>query len=677
MESLTGIARAGAGPILTYFAIRAARRLERRVTASETLLHRARAVMPGGVDSPVRAFGAVGGNPPFIASAHGSVVTTVDGDELVDFIASWGALILGHADGEVVAAVRDAAGRGTSFGVSTSAEVELAEAIVFMVPSVEMVRMVNSGTEATASAIRLARAVTGRPAIVKFEGCYHGHADPFLVARRQRAGHLRRAGQPRRAGRRRRRRTGGPVQRPRLGGTGARRRGRGRRHRGAGRREHGRRAARVGIPRGVAVAVRPARGTARVRRGDDRLPGRPGGAQERYEVTPDLTCLGKVVAGGTPAAAYGGGADLMRRMAPDGPVYQAGTLAGNPVVTAAGLATLRRIAADAGLHDRLEAMGATIERRLAAALAEHGVAGCVQRVGSMVTLFLGPEQVTSWDDATRVDRERFARVLPRRLRPWSAAPTLAVRGLVPDGRPCRHPRPGGRRPGGGDRDADVTSPLVAALHRRPVDRTPVWAMRQAGRYLPEYRDLRLRHDFQTAVSTPEIAVEITLQPIRRFAMDGAVIFADIMTPLEAMGVPMTFDPGPRLRPHTVGEVATLGELDVARVAHVTATVAGVRALRSLQRPRIGFAGAPVTLLAYLLEGGGSNGFPALRAAVHRDPAGVTEALGVLASAMRRYLEAQAAAGADVVQLFDTWAGVLDRAAIAAVAVPAARPAWTG
>ena len=202
-------------------------------------------------------------------------------------------------------------------------------------------------------------------------------------------------------------------------------------------------------------------------------------------------------------------------------------------------------------------------------------------------------------------------------------------------------------------------------------------MRQAGRYLPEYRDLRLRHDFQTAVSTPEIAVEISLQPIRRFAMDGAVIFADIMTPLEAMGVPMTFDPGPKLHRHTVDEVAALGELDVERVAHVAATVAGVRASLPPETAVIGFAGAPVTLLAYLLEGGGSNGFPALRAAVHRDPASVAVALGVLATAMRRYLGAQVAAGADVVQLFDTWAGVLDRTAVATVAIPAARASLEG
>ncbi len=223
----------------------------------------------------------------------------------------------------------------------------------------------------------------------------------------------------------------------------------------------------------------------------------------------------------------------------------------------------------------------------------------------------------------------------------------------------------------------MTPRLVAALRREPVDRTPVWAMRQAGRYLPEYRELRQRHGFQEAVSDPDIAVEITLQPIRRFAMDGAVIFADIMTPLEAMGVPVTFDPGPRLRPHTVAEVAGLGELDPGRIGHVAATVAGVRAEVPEDVTVIGFAGAPLTLLAYLLEGGGSTGFMAVRAAVAEDPGAVTAALATLARAMRRYLEVQVEAGAGVVQLFDTWAGLLSRTKFEALAVPAARTVLEG
>ncbi len=378
------------------------------MTTSEDWFQRARSVMPGGVNSPVRAFDAVGGHPPFAASAAGSVVTTVDGDELIDFISSWGALILGHADPGVVAAVTGAVAKGTSFGVPTAAEVELAELIVAMVPGIEVVRLVNSGTEATASALRLARAATGRAGVVKFEGCYHGHADPFLV---HAGSGLATLGEPDSPG----------VPEGTVADT---------------------RVARFNDLESVdralaagdvaAVIVEPVAGNMGVvppdpgfleglrSRCDDhgallvfdevmtgfRLA--PGGAQQRFGVIPDLTCLGKIVAGGTPAAAYGGPADLMRRMAPEGPVYQAGTLAGNPVVTAAGLATLRRITADPGLYDRLEAMGATLEERLRTALARFGVAGCVQRVGAMLSFFPGPDRVSSWDDAAKVDRGRFA-----------------------------------------------------------------------------------------------------------------------------------------------------------------------------------------------------------------------------------------------------------------------------
>ena len=223
----------------------------------------------------------------------------------------------------------------------------------------------------------------------------------------------------------------------------------------------------------------------------------------------------------------------------------------------------------------------------------------------------------------------------------------------------------------------MTRRLVEALSRRPVDRTPVWIMRQAGRYLPEYRELRTRHSFQEAVSTPAVAAEITLQPIRRFGMDGAVIFADIMTPLEAMGVEMTFDPGPRLRPHTLEEVIALPELDPERVRFVAETIGKVRAEVDDEVAVIGFAGAPTTLLAYLVEGGGSKDFMELRAAVHADPTAAVAALDRLAQAMRAYLGMQVAAGADVVQLFDTWAGVFDRSAYRRFCVPAARSSLAG
>jgi uroporphyrinogen decarboxylase len=223
----------------------------------------------------------------------------------------------------------------------------------------------------------------------------------------------------------------------------------------------------------------------------------------------------------------------------------------------------------------------------------------------------------------------------------------------------------------------MARPLVEALRLRPVARRPVWIMRQAGRYLPEYRELRARHSFQEAVSTPEVAAEITLQPIRRFGMDGAVIFADIMTPLEAMGVEMTFDPGPRLRPHTLAEVAAFGPLDLGRVGFVTETVQRVRSGVSDETAVIGFAGAPLTLLAYLVEGGGSKDFMRLRGQLRADPAAARAALTALAAAMNSYLAMQIDAGADVVQLFDSWAGVLDRDTYRDLALPAAATTLAG
>lgn len=377
--------------------------------ASDRLYERALAVMPGGVNSPVRAFKGVGGTPPFIASASGAFLETVDGHRLIDFVASWGALLLGHARSEIVDPIVDAARRGTSYGVPTPGEVELAELIVSLVPSIEVVRMVNSGTEATASAIRVARAATGLPGIVKFEGCYHGHADPFLVRAGSGAATL---GEPDSPGvpaatvadtRLARFNDLESVERAMSGG-------------------------------GIAgVIVEPVTGNMGVvppapgflaglrelcdRHGallifDEVMTGfrvARGGAQERYGITPDLTCLGKIVAGGTPAAAYGGAADLMRRVAPDGPVYQAGTLAGNPLAVSAGVACLSYLVDHPELHDQLETMGARLETRLTAALTNSGVAGTVQRVGAMLTVFFGPTKVSSWDDAAGVDRQAFGR----------------------------------------------------------------------------------------------------------------------------------------------------------------------------------------------------------------------------------------------------------------------------
>ena len=217
----------------------------------------------------------------------------------------------------------------------------------------------------------------------------------------------------------------------------------------------------------------------------------------------------------------------------------------------------------------------------------------------------------------------------------------------------------------------MSRPLVDALALRPLPRPPVWIMRQAGRYLPEYREIRSRHSFQEAVSTSKVAAEITLQPIRRFGMDGAVIFADIMTPLEAMGVEMSFDPGPKLRPHTLREVLDLSDFDPHRVEFVAETVRRVAAEVPTEVAVIGFAGGPVTLLAYLLAGGGSRDFVAMRAALRADPTASAAALDKLARAMRSYLGMQVESGAHVVQLFDTWAGLLDFATFERFAVPAA------
>jgi uroporphyrinogen decarboxylase len=219
------------------------------------------------------------------------------------------------------------------------------------------------------------------------------------------------------------------------------------------------------------------------------------------------------------------------------------------------------------------------------------------------------------------------------------------------------------------------SRLLAALGRQSLDRPPIWFMRQAGRYLPEYRELRSRHSFDEAMRTPALAAEITLQPLLRFPLDAAIVFADIMTPFGAMGVPIEFTPGPKLSPLSLDDVAGLGDLEPERVDFLSETIERVRAALPLDVPLIGFAGGPATLLAYLLEGGGSQHFPRFRLAFHaNDP---TDALGVLALAMRTYLQAQIDAGARVVQLFDTWAGLLSRQQFEQWALPAARQALAG
>ena len=377
---------------------------------STSLFEQAQRVIPGGVNSPVRAFRGVGGAPFFVASGQGSRITDVDGRCYLDFLGSWGPLILGHAAPAVVEAVGEALRRGTSYGAPTPGEVEMAELISRAVPSMEMVRLVSSGTEAVMSALRLARGATGRDRIVKFEGCYHGHADSLLV----------------KAG------SGGAT---------------------------------FGVPDSLGVPAALAQMTLTVPFNDleavERLmsargrevavivvepvagnmgvvPPAPGfleglrrlcdghgalllfdevitgfrvaygGAQARYGVRPDLTCLGKIIGGGLPVGAYGGPRDIMERVAPLGGVYQAGTLSGNPLAVAAGLATLRALA-DPAAYARLERSGAALEAGLVDGARAAGVPLTVNRVGSMLTAFFTGGAVTDYASAKRSDTDRYAR----------------------------------------------------------------------------------------------------------------------------------------------------------------------------------------------------------------------------------------------------------------------------
>lgn len=374
---------------------------------SSEVLSRAERWMPGGVNSPVRAFRAVGGHPPFIASAKGARVVDVAGKEYVDFVGSWGPAILGHAQPDVVRAVQEAASRGLSFGAPTELEVELCEVIGERYPSIEMLRLVSSGTEATMSALRVARGFTGRDVIVKFDGCYHGHSDALLVKAGSGAatfGNPDSAGVP--ASVVANTATLGFNDEPALRALFS---------------ANGARIAAVIVEPVVGnmgcvpplpgflealAALCKAAGALLVF--DEVMTGSRlarGGAQELFGIRPDLTCLGKVVGGGMPLAAYGGRRDVMQCVAPLGPVYQAGTLSGNPVAVSAGLSTLRQLGPAS--YERLEVLGARLEAGFTRILKEKNVTGCVQRVGSMITLFFHPGPVRSWTDAEKSDRERF------------------------------------------------------------------------------------------------------------------------------------------------------------------------------------------------------------------------------------------------------------------------------
>jgi glutamate-1-semialdehyde 2,1-aminomutase len=370
---------------------------------SEAAFDRARAVIPGGVNSPVRAYRAVGGAPFFVASARGSKIRDIDGREYIDYVGSWGPMILGHAPQEVLAAVAKAAERGTSYGAPTVAEVEMAELLSGAIPSLEKVRLVSSGTEACMSALRVARGFTGRDDIVKFEGCYHGHSDGLLVKAGSGAATF---GVPTSPGvprdyakhtlvlpyndlqavralvRKRWRSIAAIIVEPVAGNMGV---------------------------------VPPAPGFLQELRAlterhgivlifDEVITGFRlcyGGAQSIFGIAPDLTCLGKIIGGGLPAAAYGGKREIMSAVSPEGPVYQAGTLSGNPLAVAAGMAQLRTLRENPAIYANLESRSAQL------AEAFRGVT--VNRVGSMLTPFFARGPVTDWDSAATADTKKFAK----------------------------------------------------------------------------------------------------------------------------------------------------------------------------------------------------------------------------------------------------------------------------
>ena len=374
------------------------------MTKSEAFFERARQFIPGGVNSPVRAFRGVGGTPLFIAQGQGSRLFDVDGNEYIDYVGSWGPLLLGHRHPEIIAALEGALEIGTSFGAPTPQEIDLAEAICYAVPSIEMVRLVNSGTEATMSAIRLARAFTGRDLILKFDGCYHGHVDSLLVQAGSGLATLgiadtrgipqsfcdttisvpfNSAAAVEAAFDAHRDRIAAIIVEPVAGNMGC-----------------------VPPAPGFLEALRQiSKAAGSLLIFDEVMTGFRvafGGAQELYGIMPDLTTLGKVIGGGLPVGAYGGRREIMQMIAPSGPVYQAGTLSGNPLAVAAGLAMLRHLKAHPEVYVQLEARAA----KLCAAV-PGGVT--VNRVGSMFTCFVTSSAVTDYESAKRSDTARFGR----------------------------------------------------------------------------------------------------------------------------------------------------------------------------------------------------------------------------------------------------------------------------
>jgi len=380
------------------------------ITRSTRLYRRAVKRIPGGVNSPVRAWKAVGGTPKLIRSGEGSHITDIDGTTYVDFVGSWGPLILGHANPSIVRRLERVAKSGTTFGALTEAEVKLAEVVCRLVPSIEKIRLVNSGTEATMSAIRLARAYTQRTRIVKFDGCYHGHADGLLVKAGSGVATLGLPDSP-----------GVP--------------------RGYARetlvatfndsasvetlfKRHSKSVAALIVEPvcGNMGVIPPASGFLNFLRKITRSYGtllifdevitgfrvKLGGAQELYGIAPDLTCLGKILGGGLPLAAFGGRRKIMNLLAPEGPVYQAGTLSGNPLAVAAGLTTLALLSRP-GTYEALETRGKKLQEGLERVIGKSRMKATVNRIGSMMTLFFGVERVRNAAEARTCDRQMFAR----------------------------------------------------------------------------------------------------------------------------------------------------------------------------------------------------------------------------------------------------------------------------